>query len=66
MQVSTGNVFPTREIALLAGVPANDLVMVTGTPDQITSLSAAVKRGRAADRKKTARRATQRSRRNNR
>lgn len=66
MQVSTGNTFITREQAYLAGVPAYDLVTVTGTPEQVESLSRAVKRGRAEEKKKAARRAAQRSRRNNR
>lgn len=66
MQVSTGALFPSVHAAFAAGVPMDDLVEVRGTRAQVESLSAAVARGRADERKKAARRAAQRSRRSNR
>lgn len=66
MQVSTGNVYPSMALAFQAGVEAHDLVEIRGTQAQIDSLSRAVTRTRADDRKKAARRTAQRSRRNNR
>ena len=66
MQVSTGRVFDSRDLALQAGVPAHDLVEVIATREQVDALSAAVRRGQADVAKKKARRAQQASRRRNR
>lgn len=66
MQVSTGTVFKSYSAGLEAGVPSHDLIEVFGTQAQVDELARAVRRGHAAEAKKAARKAQQRSRRANR
>jgi hypothetical protein len=45
MQVSTGLIFASYDSAVMAGVPAEDLVEITGTSEQVETIAAAVRAG---------------------
>jgi len=60
MQVSTGNLYPSRAAAYTAGVEAHDLVELSGPPEAIAAVSDACRRGAAGRDKSRARRKTQR------
>jgi hypothetical protein len=66
MQVSTGRTFSSLDEALKVGIPATDLVEITGTPEAVESVSRAVRDQRAIEKRRAANKVARKSRRANR